>query len=30
MRPDYPHKRHFDKRGNYVFLVLALAVDSYD
>lgn len=30
MRPDYPHKIFKDKRGNYVFLVVALEVDPCD
>lgn len=28
MRPDYGHKIFSDERGNYVFLLLALAADS--
>lgn len=28
MRPDYGHKTFKDERGNYVFLLLALAADA--
>lgn len=28
MLPDYPHKRFYDKRGNYILLLLTLAIDA--